>query len=117
MNRWGRTMKLEEAKEYWQHNIQVELKDGRVVKGEFVGFERACDEPTGRDCITLYTEEKINICVFLNEVIKIYESYIIDDRPDNHPDVVERREKLLNNLSDEKKKEINNVFQKLAQEN
>ena len=40
-------------------------------------------------------------------------NYIIDDRPDNHPEVVKRREELLNSLSEEKKKEIEDKFQEL----
>ena len=40
-------------------------------------------------------------------------NYTIDDRPDNHPEVVKRREKLLNSLSEEKKKEIEDKFQEL----
>ena len=39
--------------------------------------------------------------------------YIIDDRPDNHPEVVKRREELLNSLPEEKKKEIEDKFQEL----
>ncbi len=106
-------MELEELEEYWQCNIQVELKDGGVVKGELVGFERACDEPSGRDCITIYTEENANVCVFLSEIINVYERYIIDDRPDNHPEVVKRREKLMKSLSVEDGKTLDDTFNKL----
>ena len=116
MSKWNKTMKLEELKEYWQCDIQVELKDGGVVKGELVGFERGCDEPSGLDCINVYTEENANVCIFLNEIVQIYERHIIDDRPDNHPEVVKRREKLLNSLSAEEKKNLDDLFQKLMKD-
>ncbi len=103
MSRWDNAMELEELKKYWQRNIQVELQDGDVIKGELIGFERACDEPTGRDCITIYTEEKGNVCILLSEIVNIHERCIIDGRPDNHPEVVNRRERLLNDLSAEEK--------------
>ena len=117
MSKWSRTMKLEELKEYWHHNIQIQLKDGSIIKGEFVGFEHACDEPTGRDCITIYTEESGNVCVFINEIIKIYERYVIDDRPDNHPEVVKRREVLLNSLSSEEKQRLDDLFKQIIENN
>ena len=109
-------MELEELKEYWQRNIQVELKDGCVVKGELVGFERCCDEPSGLDCITIYTEENANVCICINEIAKISERYIIDDRPDNHPEAIKRRERLLNSLSAEEKKNLDDLFQKLMKD-
>ena len=40
-------------------------------------------------------------------------NYTIDDRPDSHPEVIKRREELLNSLPEEKKKEIEDKFQEL----
>lgn len=40
-------------------------------------------------------------------------NYTIDDRPYNHPEVVKRREDMLNSLSKEEKEKLDNETQKL----
>ncbi len=61
-------MKLEELKELWETNVKVVFKNGDVAIGFFCSFERAEDEPSGRDNITISTEYGSLVCIYLDEI-------------------------------------------------
>ncbi len=64
-------MKLEELKELWETGIKIKLKSGGVINGFFCSFERAEDDPTERDSITVETRQGNAICIYLDEIEQI----------------------------------------------
>ena len=64
-------MKLEDLQKFWEKDIKVVLTSGETINGFFCSFERAEDEPNGRDCITVEDENGGSICVYLDEIKEI----------------------------------------------
>ena len=63
-------MKLEDLQKFWEKDIKIILSSGETIFGFFCSFERAEDEPNGRDCITVETDNRF-ISIYLDEIKEI----------------------------------------------
>ena len=64
-------MKLEELQKFWEKDVNLILSSGEIISGFFCSFERAEDEPNGRDCITVEDKNGCSTCVYLDEINEI----------------------------------------------
>ncbi|MBR0189026.1 MAG: hypothetical protein IJQ23_01415 [Clostridia bacterium] len=63
-------MKLENLQKFWEKDIKVVLTSGETINGFFCSFDRAEDDPTGRDCIAVETDNGL-VSIYLDEIKEI----------------------------------------------